>query len=156
MPKIYGGNPLIRYWYVPAAVALAAFVALLVIWIGGLFGGDTNAADTTPTTAASSQLTPGAATNAAGATTAASTTPPSGAGKFASGDVVVVTGSEGCLNVRVAPGTGAGSDIIVCLSDGEQLTVSGGPESNGGLTWWKVKTATTEGWAAEDYLQRKP
>lgn len=157
MPRIYGGNPLIRYWYVPAAVVLAVVVAFAVIWVGGLIGGDDSNAASTQTPAANAQTTASTGQTApAGASPAASTTPATGAGKFAAGDVVVVTGSEGCLNVRVAPGTGPGSDIIVCLSDGEQLTVSGGPQVVGGLTWWKVKTGSSEGWAAEDYLTRKP
>jgi uncharacterized protein YraI len=45
---------------------------------------------------------------------------------------------------------------IICLADGEQVTITGGPEATDSLQWWKVKTKSGEGWAAEDYLAKKP
>ncbi|MBK7726349.1 MAG: hypothetical protein IPI33_14305 [Dehalococcoidia bacterium] len=44
MPKIYGGHPLLAYWYVPAAVGLAIFVAFAVIWTVGRLTGEDDAA----------------------------------------------------------------------------------------------------------------
>jgi len=41
------------------------------------------------------------------------------------------------------------------VKDGVELRITGGPETAGGLTWWKVQTDLGEGWAAEDYLIRK-
>ncbi|MGI8925336.1 MAG: SH3 domain-containing protein, partial [Tepidiformaceae bacterium] len=59
-----------------------------------------------------------------------------------------------CLNVRVA--AGRTNDAIVCLNDGEVVTVSGGPVAADGFNWWQVKTALGEGWAAEEYLSKRP
>ena len=67
----------------------------------------------------------------------------------------MVTGAApDCLNVRVAAGTG--NDAIVCVQDGTELRITGGPTTASELTWWKVETELGEGWAAEDYLSRKP
>ncbi|MBK7726350.1 MAG: hypothetical protein IPI33_14310 [Dehalococcoidia bacterium] len=51
---------------------------------------------------------------------------------------------------------GRENDAIVCVKDGTDLRVVGGPESAGELIWWKVQTELGEGWAAEDYLVKKP
>jgi hypothetical protein len=159
LPQIYEGNGLLRYWYVPAAVLVALFVAFSVIWvIGKLTGGDggtkassTPAATVSVAAQATQQSTPAASTTAA----ASSPTVATGPGKFKGGDAVLVTGTApDCLNVRVK--AGRENDAIVCVKDGTQLTVTGGPETASDLTWWKVKTELGEGWAAEDYLAKKP
>lgn len=162
LPRVYGGHRLLRYWYVPAAVLVAAAVALGVIWVAGLFGGDdTDAADDDETTVTTTVSTATASvTGAASQTPTASASAPSTGGKFEVNDLVVITdvGSgggdeEACLNIRTEPGTD--KTIIDCLREGTQLTVLGGPQEAGGLTWWRVKLTSGDGWAAEDYLARR-
>ena len=159
MPKIYDGHPIFQYWYVPAAILVAIFVAFSVIWVAGkLFGGDGEEQAGNPTPGVS------AVAGAAETPTQAPTTlpgvtptalPSTGPGKFKGGDAVLVTGTQGeCLNVRVRPGRE--NDAIVCVKDGVELRITGGPETAGELIWWKVQTELGEGWAAEDYLVRKP
>ena len=161
LPKVYGHHRLLAYWYIPAAVALALLVAFGIIkavdWIAGGDDSDSQGAGSTvPATGA----TPGAATTttpAAGATVSSTTTATPGSGssrKFKLGDAVVVIGTGDCLNVRVA--AGRSNDAIICLADGEQVTITGGPEAKDNLEWWKVKTTSGEGWAAEDYLAKRP
>lgn len=164
LPKIYGHHRIIGYWYVPAALAVALFVALGVIWSAEkLFGGGgASKADSVAAPA------PGVTQSAAAQPTADGTAKPAstgtvagtgGTGKFRTGDTVVVAGAGDCLNVRTAPGrtnaAGVVNPAIVCLNDGTELKVTAGPETAGDLTWWKVQTALGEGWAAEDYLIKK-
>ena len=158
MPQIYDRPRILTYWYVPAAALVAIVVAFSVIWtVGKLSGGGGKA---------STQPTPGPTQSVAGISTAqptsAGTTPQptqsaaatTGPGKFKGGDTVVVSGTGDCLNVRVK--AGRDNDAIVCVKDGTELVVTGGPESASELTWWKVRTELGEGWAAEDYLNKKP
>lgn len=172
LPKIYNRHRIIEYWYIPAAAAVAILVAVGVIWAAEkLFGGDGDNGGQVP----AAGITPGPTTQsgAGGETPAASPTPrasasavagtpttATGPGKFKAGDTVVVTGAGDCLNVRTAPGrTNAQGEVnpaIVFLNDGIEVKVVAGPERAGDLTWWKVSTALGEGWAAEDYLVRKP
>ena len=62
--------------------------------------------------------------------------------------------------MRTAPGRtnekGEVNPSIVCLNDGIEVKVLAGPQAAGDLTWWKVATTLGDGWAAEDYLVRKP
>lgn len=164
LPKVYGQHRLLAYWYMPVAALLAVGVAFGVIWVVGQFTGDDKSSQASvvlPGTATPT-LSPAQASSTAAGTNTAATTPtvgrsptPSGpAGKFKQGDQAVVTGAGDCLNVRVAPGRQ--NDAIVCLPDGAEVTVTGGPENAGDLRWWKVRTPQGEGWAAEDYLVRKP
>ena len=159
MPQIYDRPRILAYWYVPVAVLIAIVVAVGVIWtVGKLTGGDSKAT-TEPTPVATipaggggiNTVQPTAAVTTPGPT--ASVAPSTGAGKFKGGDTVVVTGTGDCLNVRVK--AGRENDAIVCVKDGTELLVTGGPESASDLTWWKVKTELGEGWAAEDYLVKK-
>jgi len=159
MPQIYDRHRIFEYWYVPAAVLLALFVAVSVVWsVGKLTGGsDSNKADqVTPTAEPGGGLTTPVPSASAPASPAASQTPgPStGPGKFKGGDAVVVTGTGDCLNVRVK--AGRENDAIVCVKDGTELKITAGPETASELTWWKVRTELGEGWAAEDYLVKKP
>ena len=160
MPKIYDRHPLLGYWYVPAAILVAVAVAFSVIWAAGkLFGGDgeEDAANPTPAAAvAGGENTPADSTEPTPAPGVTPTPLPStGPGKFTGGDAVLVTGTDGeCLNVRVKPGRE--NDAIICVEDGVELRITGGPETVGELIWWKVQTELGEGWAAEDYLVRKP
>lgn len=157
MPSIYNRHGLLAFWYVPVAAALAVAVALGVIWVFAQLGDGDEATPAAPTTAAGTQAasTPGAApARGVGSPTAATSGTPLATGKFRVGEAAVVTGTGDCLNVRVA--AGRANDAIVCLRDGETVTVTGGPTLIDGLTWWKVKTAIGEGWAAEDYLSKRP
>ncbi|MGE3076341.1 MAG: RING finger protein [Dehalococcoidia bacterium] len=161
LPKIYDGHPLFRYWYVPTAVLIAVVVAFSVIWVAGkLRGGDGDnqqADQQTPvaTVGGVNNQTPASTTTAAPtAGTTPTVAPSTGAGKFSGGDHVLVVDTGDCLNVRVK--AGLANDAIVCVEDGTELVVTGGPEDSDGLTWWKVRTDLGEGWAAEDYLAKKP
>jgi hypothetical protein len=164
LPKIYGGHSVLRYWYVPAAAGLALLVAFGVIWAADQLGGGSDQAASTPpvsTSAAGGQVdsTP-APSPASAASASASAAPGSGTSKkLKAGDIAVVTGAGDCLNVRTAPGRtnleGTVNPAIICLKDGEEVTVTSGPEAAGDLQWWKVKTRLGEGWAAEDYLSKK-
>jgi hypothetical protein len=152
MPKVYGGHRLLRYWYIPAAILVAVGVALGVIWVAGMFDDDDPdeaGGDQTPTV--SSSPTTDAAATAEGTGTPADT-----GGRFQVNDQVVIqgvgTGAQGdaaCLNIRTEPGTD--QPIIDCLQEGTQLTIMGGPQEAGGLTWWQVALPSGGGWAAEDY-----
>ena len=163
LPSLYGRHRWLGYWYIPAALLLTAAVAGGVIYgIDALFGGDSEpsivapevgvndpataltptATSTRPPTATPTKLPPGA------------TAPPFPAGKFKNGDSVAVTGTGGeCLNMRSAPGIEA--PVVACLPDDTVLSIIGGPESGGGLTWWRVQTPRGDGWAAEQYLVAK-
>jgi len=161
LPKVYGHHRMLAYWYVPAAVALALLVGFGIIkavdWIAG--GGDSNpqpAGGGLPGGAATTGVT-ATTTQAPGTTTPGTPTATPGSGtsqKFKPGDVVVVIGTGDCLNVRVA--AGRSNDAVICLADGEQVSITGGPEAKDNLQWWKVKTKSGEGWAAEDYLAKRP
>lgn len=161
LPQIYERHKIVAYWYVPVAVAVAVLVALGVIWgADRLFGGDPERATPEPTPIASIGGT-GTGQTSTPATTASATTSPTasatmttGPGKFSAGQTLVVTGTGDCLNVRTNPGVD--NDAIICIADATEVKVTGGPEQAGGLTWWKVETRLGEGWAAEDYLVKKP
>lgn len=160
MPKVYGRPSILGFWYIPVALALAVVVAFGVIWASDqLFGGDNSASPTAtptqePTQAAAATAQP--STAASVTQPAGSPSPTRGSGtstKFGPKDVAVVTGAGDCLNVRTKAGTD--NPAIVCLKDGEEVTVVGGPEGANGLQWWNVSTKLGEGWAAEDYLVKK-
>ena len=158
LPKLYGGPRFLAYWYVPAAVLLAIGVAVGVIFgAEKLFGGDEGtpaaviAPATSPSPATSAAATPSITATAAQSATATASVP---AGKFRPGETLVVAGAGDCLNVRTAPGRS--NEAIVCLPDGAEVLVKAGPETAGDLRWWKVQTPQGEGWAAEDFLARKP
>jgi hypothetical protein len=172
MPRVYRPNSLVAYWYVPLAAVLAIAVAVGVVWAADrLFGDDGSpaaAGDNTPTPqatrAGSGPTAPaGQATNAPGGATTPGAATPAGAAtatrapgdnSLRVGDRAVVTGAGDCLNVRVA--AGRTNDAIVCLADGQEVTVTGGPVATDGFVWWKVMTFLGEGWAVDEYLVRKP
>jgi hypothetical protein len=161
LPEIYVRHRYLRFWYLPAGAVVVIVVATGVVWgAAKLFGGGRDeAAPAAPLpTVASTATTPPTlqpTSDARPTMTVTGPTPtPNLVGKFRFADVVVVTGAGDCLNVRVAPGRS--NDAIVCLQDGREMTVSGGPESADGLRWWKVKTTLGEGWAAEDFMVKKP
>ncbi len=164
LPSLYGNHRWLGYWYIPAAAVVAIGVAGAVIFAAErIFGGDDSndripaAVVTTPdTSSATTAAVAGSPTPAGGTPSAtAGGTPSAVAGaKFQAGQTVVVTGAGDCLNVRTAPGRL--NDAIVCVPDGTELTIRGGPETAGDLRWWRVQTLQGEGWAAEDFLVRKP
>lgn len=165
LPKIYNRHGIFEYWYVPAALLVVALVAFGVVWGVGKLTADDPPAPASVITPAPTQQSGGATSPTATARPSvtpnpASTATTGGTGKFKPGDTVVVTGAGDCLNVRTAPGrTAANGDVnpsIVCLNDGTAVKILAGPESAGDLTWWKVATTLGDGWAAEDYLIRKP
>ena len=163
LPKVYGRHRLLAFWYVPVAILLAVGVAFGVIALAEMFSGDD---DTTAASVSTGSPTADAAAGSptadadASASASAGTTDAAGASstRFKSGDVLVVAGAGDCLNVRVGPGVPTAdhpNDAIVCLPDGSEVTVTGGPQDASGLHWWKVRTPQGEGWAAEDYLVKK-
>lgn len=166
LPSVYRHHRILRYWYIPVAAGLALAVAFGFIWmVDQIAGGDGEgeldpAAGVTPGTTPGGSATtptppPGSPTPGTAVAASPSPTLPGGTSqKFKPGDVAVVVGTGDCLNVRV--GAGLSNDAIICLADGEQVTVTGGPEGKDGLQWWKVRTESGEGWAAEDYLAKKP
>ncbi len=163
LPKLYRHHRLLGYWYIPAGIIVAVAIAAGIIWAAEqIFGGDgdSGGADVTiPAPSPTATAQPPAPTQATAnppapvASPTARVTAPPGA-KFAAGQAAVVTGAGDCLNVRTKPGRE--NDAIVCLPDGAEVTVKGGPEEAGGLRWWRVQTPLGEGWAAEDYLVPKP
>lgn len=156
LPKVYGRHRALDYWYVPVAVALAVVVAFGVIWVAdSIFGGGEgdNQADSNPPAASPSVANQSPAATSATPPRTPSNQTPAAAGTFQPGDVVVVSGSGECLNVRPEPGLA--NEPVACLPDGTEFKILSGPQSNEGLTWWKVQTAQGDGWAAEDYLVRQ-
>ena len=160
LPEIYGRHRFLRLWYIPVAAIVAVLVAAAVIWAGERVFGGSDAAPAfvpqptvpVPTLPAPPVPTPSSEIRPSPTPTANAT--PALVGKFRFADLVVVTGAGDCLNVRVAPGRT--NDAIVCLQDGKEVTISGGPEIADGFRWWKVKTPLGEGWAAEDFMTKKP
>ena len=59
------------------------------------------------------------------------------------------------LNVRHSPGFQgkAGDDVLAQIPPGAAMTITGGPQSADGLTWWEIKSAaggqSVSGWVAE-------
>lgn len=154
LPKVYGGHAILAYWYIPVAALVAVAVAFAIIWtVDRVVGGDgTPAADNGAGGGASTTTTPAAGgTPGDGTSTPSAGGTPAAGGKLPIGGVAVVRGTGDCLNVRVAPGRT--NDAIVCLADGQKVTVLEGPQEADGLQWWKVKTNLGDGWAAEDYLE---
>lgn len=161
LPRIYGRHRWLGYWYVPFAVALAIGTAFAIIWAAERLTRDQSASPA-PSPTSSTQTTP-TATAPAFSTPAPSPTvgPPTpsvtasvGSGKFTAGQRLTVAGTGDCLNVRTNPGTE--NDAIVCLQDGAEVRVTGGPQQAGNYTWWKIQTPLGEGWAVEDYLNPAP
>ncbi len=166
LPSLYGNHRWLGYWYIPAAAVVAILVAGAVIFAaekifgedGGSGGRPPAAVVTTAEASPANATATRAASQPAGTATAAvtGTASPGAGGKFQIGEAVIVTGAgQGeCLNVRTAPGRS--NDSSVCVPDNTELTVRGGPENAGDLRWWRVQTLQGEGWAAEDFLARKP
>ncbi len=68
---------------------------------------------------------------------------------FKSGDSFVVTET---LNMRSGAGTGNG--LVATLPAGTTGTVTGGPQSASGYTWWSVNTGRGSGWVAQDWIRK--
>jgi hypothetical protein len=65
----------------------------------------------------------------------------------------VVNGTDGCLNVREGPSTGAA--LLGCLSEGTSVTIAEGPTSGNGLTWYRIERAPSlekGGWVVGQHL----
>ena len=68
----------------------------------------------------------------------------------------VVTGTEGCLNVREGPSTGA--PIVGCLAEGTSVTIVDGPTRGGAFNWYRIERAQSAdkgGWVVEQYLDER-
>lgn len=69
--------------------------------------------------------------------------------ELAVGDTAVVRVDGECLNVRPTP---AGNPPLTCLPEGRLVTIVGGPQSAGGVTWWQVTAGDITGWSSGQYL----
>jgi quercetin dioxygenase-like cupin family protein len=69
---------------------------------------------------------------------------------FAEGDAVVVTDSS--VRLRTDPSVDA--DVIGTLEEGQELTITGGPEEADDYTWYQVESAdgAISGWTVGDFL----
>ena len=71
---------------------------------------------------------------------------------IAVGDDVRVIDGE--LNLRSGPGTS--SDVLTVLPNGASLSISGGPESANGYTWWEVSSSQFgAGWVAGQFIEQR-
>ena len=144
---------LLRYWYVPAGLLLAAAIALGIVWgveqFGG--GGDSAPAAATPTATPATTLVPTpAATPTPVSTPTATPTPPPP--RFAAGAGAIVAGTDSCLNIRASARIDAA--VIDCVADGVEVTVLEGPVAASGFNWWLVTAPEGNGWAAGIYLEK--
>jgi uncharacterized protein YgiM (DUF1202 family) len=71
-------------------------------------------------------------------------------GKFEIGDAVYV--SDGPVNMRSSPGTG--NSIVTSLPTGLAGSVTNGPSSASGYTWYRITTENGSGWVAQDFLSK--
>ena len=146
---------LLRYWYVPAGLLLAAAIALGIVWGVEQFGGGDSAPAATP-----APTPPPVATSAPTRTstptpvptpTATPTPPPP---RFAAGESAVVAGTDSCLNIRASARIDAA--VLECVDDGTAVTVLEGPVEANDHTWWRVAAPGGDGWAAGIYLEKPP
>jgi hypothetical protein len=66
----------------------------------------------------------------------------------------VLVVAEDAVNIRVAPSTGA--EIIVVVSQGTELTVTGPSEEGDGYIWWPVslnEDPTITGYVVNDFVE---
>lgn len=164
--RLYRRGGILRYWYVPIAGVLAILIAVGIVWaadeylIGGDNGTPADAVDVDATATAEAgasddaptplpTITPEGGAGTPDGTPTGGTSAP--AGELAPGTTAVVTGTDSCLRIRAAAGTE--NTEVACVSDGIQISIVGGPEDAGGLTWWQVETDHGDGWAAGDYLR---
>jgi uncharacterized protein YgiM (DUF1202 family) len=81
---------------------------------------------------------------------AVDTPPPSDGGQTAGGHATVI---DGPVNLRSAAGTS--NDVVTVLQTGDTVTITGGPSSADGYTWYAVTTGSgSTGWVASDFLKK--
>jgi D-alanyl-D-alanine carboxypeptidase len=68
---------------------------------------------------------------------------------FKAGDSFTVTEA---LNMRTGAGTGNG--IVATLPAGTTGTITGGPQSASGYTWWSVNTSRGSGWVVQNWIRK--
>ena len=144
LPRIYGGQGLFRYWFVPAGAVLAVGIAFGIVWgVDQLRSSDDGELAVASATLVSTPTSPRPETP--GVTATATPAP-----RFAPGDGAVVEGTGSCLNVRAAASLEA--DVVDCIADGTGVTVLAGPVDVDDISWWRVEAPNVNGWAAEIYL----
>jgi hypothetical protein len=167
MPQVYRDRGILRFWYVPVALAITIGVAAAVVWAGGRYLLDdtdgvplADPAETETTAAAGTTTTPTGSTPVPGGgstpdpdATESEPTPAPGDDGVAVGSNVVVSGTGDCLNIRASASLEAA--IITCLPDGTELRVAGGPVLADELRWLRVETPDGEGWAADQFLSEQ-
>jgi uncharacterized protein YraI len=65
----------------------------------------------------------------------------------------VVSGTEGCLNVREKPSTSAA--VVTCLAEGTSVAIAEGPSSSEEYHWYRIASSESgqkAGWAVGKYL----
>ncbi len=149
---------LLRYWYVPAGLLLAAAIALGIVWgveqFGG-GGGDPAPAAVTPAPTSAATPVPAATVTPTATATPVPTptaTPTPAPPRFAAGAGAVVAGTDSCLNIRANARIDAA--VIDCVADGAEVTVLEGPVAANGFNWWLVTAPAGNGWAAGIYLEK--
>ena len=145
---------LLRYWYVPAGLLLAAAIALGIVWGVEQFGGGGDpapaAATPAPTRASTPVPTPTATPTPVSTPSATPTPLPP---RFAAGAGAIVAGTDSCLNIRASARIDAA--VIDCVADGVEVTVLEGPVAASGFNWWLVTAPEGNGWAAGIYLEKR-
>ena len=71
-----------------------------------------------------------------------------GGSELAVGSNATVTGSG--VNLRSSATTSA--EVVETLSEGQQVSIVGGPEEADGYTWWLIEMDGNQGWIAGDFL----
>ena len=65
----------------------------------------------------------------------------------------VVSGTEGCLNMREKPSTSA--PVVACLAEGTSVAIAAGPSSSEEYSWYQITSSESgqeAGWAVGKYL----
>lgn len=73
----------------------------------------------------------------------------SSGGAFTAGDRFTVTET---LNMRT--GAGTSNSIVATLPAGSTGTITGGPQSASGYTWWNVTTSRGAGWVVQNWIRK--
>lgn len=72
-------------------------------------------------------------------------------GPLSAGDKARVNTPGECLNLRSAPG----GSVVKCIAHNTQVTVTGSPKTQDGMTWLPVSTPAGNGWMAATFLLKE-
>jgi|APCry1669189070_1035195.scaffolds.fasta_scaffold03427_1 hypothetical protein len=65
------------------------------------------------------------------------------------GRVRVVNVGDAPLRARAKPGMDTPNRTVTSFAQGSEVTITEGPKQANGLTWWRIRGTTGEGWSAE-------